>query len=285
MRSEGKMMAQLKGENQIGKFSEVAERLVSKISSYEGVSGIVLLGGIARGFTDKFSDLDVTTILGTDDGFLRTKIRDTALAEEKCSGIEIDMELHLLEDIKSAEWDEIERWEFSKAKIVSDPEGETKEVLTRKLMVPEDFWTEHIAACAEYIEWYCCPIEESVSTIAEAWVERGDVVSAHHCLNYGVELMLKMIFALNREFLPPPKWKLFYSYRLRWLPEEYKELVKEAMTVREFSATELDRRLRALRKMWRWVVPKMEEETDMTLDQIHEYYVQNMLGQTSASSN
>ena len=50
------MMFKLKGKNQIRKFRRVAEDLALKISSLEGVSGIVFIRGLVRGFADKFSD-------------------------------------------------------------------------------------------------------------------------------------------------------------------------------------------------------------------------------------
>jgi hypothetical protein len=46
-------------------------------------------------------------------------------------------------------------------------------------------------------------------------------------MNYGVDLLTEMIFALNKKYLPPPKWRMFYSYRLEWLPEGYRELIAE----------------------------------------------------------
>jgi len=67
----------------------------------------------------------------------------------------------------------------------------------------------------EYLKWYCCPVKKDAGTVAEVWIRKGDLTSAHYCLNYGVELLLKLIFALNKEFLPSPKWRLFYSYSLK----------------------------------------------------------------------
>jgi predicted nucleotidyltransferase len=64
-------MAGLEGENLLNLFKPVSERLVYEISSVKGVSGIVLLGGLARGFMDKFSDLDVTVLLDNPDNTLK----------------------------------------------------------------------------------------------------------------------------------------------------------------------------------------------------------------------
>jgi len=60
-------MLNVKGKNQIRKFRRIAEGLASKIASYEGVAGIIFIGGLVRGFTDKFSDLDIIVFLNRKD--------------------------------------------------------------------------------------------------------------------------------------------------------------------------------------------------------------------------
>jgi len=271
------MVVQLKGENRVKKFRRVAERLASKISSCEGVTGIVFIGGLVRGFADKFSDLDITVFLNKRDEELRKKICSLGIDEERRSGIDIDLEVHFLEDFERRKWDEADRWEFSKAEIVFDLEGEVKKVFGGKLKVPKDFWTKRIVACAEYLRWYCCPTREDIGTVAESWIERGDLVAAHYCLNYVVDLLRRMVFALNREFLPAPKWRMFYSYTLNWLPKGYSELIREAMSLRSFSVRDFNKRLEAIRKIWWKIVPKIKEETGLTADLISKYYVEKIL--------
>jgi predicted nucleotidyltransferase len=272
-----KMMVKLKGENQIRKFRQVAEELVSKISSFEGVTGIVFIGGLVRGFADKFSDLDIIVFLSRRDEQLRRQISDLGLDEQRRLGIDVDLEVHFLEDFKKWKWDEVDKWDFSRAEVVFDPKGEIKKVFSEKLRVPKDFWIKRIVICGEYLKWYCCPSREEVGTVAESWIERGDLVAAHYCLNYAVDLLLRIVFALNREFLPAPKWRLFYSYSLKWLPPNYKELIKESMSLKSFSIEDFDRRLKAIRKMWHSILPRIENETGLTSEQISKYYVEKIL--------
>jgi len=84
---------------------------------------------------------------------------------------------------------------------------------------------------------------------------------------------------LNKEFLPAPKWRLFYSYRLKWLPKDYKRLVEEATKIKNLSVKEVDRRLKVIRRIWRLVLPKIEEETGLTSELISKYYVERVLHQ------
>ena len=278
-------MTKLKGMNEIETFRRVAEKLVSRISAYKEVCGILYHGGLVRGFADRFSDLDITVFLDRKDKELQRAIRSIGLEEEQRSGLETDLMIHNLEDFRKEKWNEIERREFSKVKIVLDPEGQIEELLSEKLSVSRDFWVSRIATLTEYLKWYCCPPGEGVGTITEVWVERGDLVAAHHCMSYGLDLILEMVFALNREFFPSPKWSLFDSYELRWLPDDYRHLVKKTMVVKSFSKGDLDGRLNSVRQLWNRLLPKVEKETRMTLEELHVYYVRNVLHQNVSFSD
>jgi len=273
-----KTAAELKGENQIKTFRGIARNLASKISSHKGVAGIAFIGGLVRGFADRFSDVDIVVLLAERDEHLRKQLYDLSASTQRRLGIDIDLEAHFLEDFKKQKWDEFDRWEFSKAEIVYDPERVIKRVFEQKLRLPEGFWTTRVAVCAEHLKWYCCPPRDDVGTIAESWVKRGDLLSAHHCLTYGADLIVRIMFALNKEHLPAPKWRLFYSYNLKWQPESYRKLIKDAMKIESFSTEHFNLRLKAIRKIWHSILPKIEDETRLTMDQLSKHYVEKILG-------
>ncbi|MEM3458986.1 MAG: DUF4037 domain-containing protein [Candidatus Bathyarchaeia archaeon] len=278
-------MVGLKGENRIEVFRKAAEQLVSRISSFDGVVGIVFLGGLVRGFADRFSDLDVTVFLGDADEGLVRRVRGVVSEVEKRFGVETDVMVHVLSEFRRWRWDEADRWELSRAEIVYDPKGEVKRIFEDKLRLPKDLWTKRIAVCAEYLRWCACPPREGVGTVAESWIERGDLASAHYCLDYALELLIRLVYALNKEFLAPPKWRIHYAYRLKWLPKDYEKLVKEAMTVKSLSVKEFNRRLEAIRKLWSNITPKIKEVTGLEKEQLSKYYVEKVLKQTSVLSN
>jgi predicted nucleotidyltransferase len=280
-----KMKPKLKGKNKIKLFRASAERLVSKIAAREGVVGIVFLGGVVRGFADRFSDLDIIVFLSRKDEQLRMQIYNLGLEERKRSALDIDLEVHFFREFKKWKWDETDRWDFSHAKIVVDPKGEIKKMFEAKLSIPRESWIRRIATCGEYLRWYCCPTEESIGTIAEAWIDRGGLMSSHYCLNYAMELLLEVLFALNKEFLPPPKWRIFYLYKLKWLPEDYKKLFGDVICVKNLSIEDLSRRLIAVRKIWFEVLPKIRDETGLTPEKMSKYYVDKILEQTWMAPN
>lgn len=271
-------MTELKGENLLNQFKPVAERLVSEISSVKSVSSIILLGGLTRGFMDKFSDLDIMVLLETFDNSLKQRVRKIG-AKAELTDLDLDLEIYSTADFRAEAWDDMDRWEYSHAKVAFDPEGEIGKIITDKLKVPESFWTERIAVHVEHLKWYCCPPDETAGTISEAWMERGDLTAAHYCLNYALEVMLELAFALNHEFVPAPKWRLYYSYKLRRLPEGFKKDMEEALKVESFSLKELRRRLKAIRVMWSKIVPIVKDETNLTIAQLHTYFIKNILQQ------
>jgi predicted nucleotidyltransferase len=275
------MRVELKGQNRITEFRRFAKELTSKISKDKNVVGIVLLGGVVRGFADKFSDLDITVFLDKKDDGLCRKIRNIGSQMAKSHNVDLDLMVHYLGDLRKWKMkEEALKWEYSNAKIVLDDKGDVKRVLRGKLRPPKDFWIRRIVVCGEYIKWYCCPPEEGVGTISESWIERGDLASAHYCLNYSVDLLLRLLFAINREFVPAPKWRIFYSYKLKWLPSDYSELIQEAMITPRLSSGEFNRRLTAIRKIWHGIAAKIEEETGLTPKTISKYYVEKILQQT-----
>ena len=271
------MAVELKGENRIKEFRRIAKELASKISDGKGVAGIAFIGGLVRGFADRNSDLDIVVLLTARDESLRRRINELASNEAKRHRVDLDMEVHFLEDFRKRKWDEIDRWEFAKAEIVFDPEGKFREALSEKFQLPKSLWIRRIVACAEYLKWYCCPPQENVGTVAENWVERGDIQSAHYCLNYCEDLVLKILFALNREHLPAPKWRLFYSHKLKWLPKDYSDLISEVMKIKSYSLEDFNRRLQALRSLWNSILPKIRAETGLDGDEISRYYVNKIL--------
>jgi len=275
------MRIELKGKNRITKLRRTAKQLTSKISRDKNVVGIVLLGGVVRGFADKFSDLDITVFLDKRDDDLCRKIRNMGSSMAKSHNIDLDLIVHYLDDFKKWKMkEEALKWEYSNAKIVLDTTGKIKNALREKLRLPKDFWIRRIVVYSEYLKWYCCPPDKSTGTIAESWIERGDLTSAHYCLNYSVDLLLRLLFAVNREFVPAPKWRIFYSYRLKWLPTDYNELLREATITTSLSLGELSRRLIAIRRMWHEIAEKIEEETGLTQKTMSKYYVEKILQQT-----
>jgi len=273
-------MIHLQGENEIVRLRQIADKLAADISRFQNVTGVIFMGGLARGFMDKYSDIDIIALLDKENSFVRKQVKQASSEEQKNAAVDIDVEVHTLAAYTKKKWNEIDRWSFSKANVVFDPNGTVRRLLDEKLCISSELWIKRIAVCSEYLKWYCCPAIESAKSMAEAWIDRDDLSSAHYCLSYSLDTMLRLIFALNNEFVPPAKWKLFYSYSLQWLPTNYEKLLKEAMTIRAFSEDDCRRRISALKKLWSSILPEIEEKTGLNLEKLSKHYVEKVLRQS-----
>lgn len=101
-------MPQIQGENQIAKLRQAAEKLASKISNAQDITGIVFMGGLARSFMDKYSDIDVIIILRKENDATRKRIRQIGLEAQQLAGVDMNVEVHTLEAFRKKKWNEID---------------------------------------------------------------------------------------------------------------------------------------------------------------------------------
>lgn len=123
------------------------------------------MGGLVRGFMDKYSDIDIMVFLNRKDRALAKRLRKIGSDAQKRTGIDVDLEVHPLENLKKRRWTEVDRWSFAKSEIVYDPNGETGILFEDKLRVPDDFWVRRVVVCCEYLKWYCCPPKKNTETM------------------------------------------------------------------------------------------------------------------------
>ncbi|MBO3754064.1 MAG: nucleotidyltransferase domain-containing protein [Candidatus Brockarchaeota archaeon] len=239
----------LKAER-LAEATAVGEEFASKLKR-NGVVGIVFLGGVARGYFNRFSDVDIIV-------FKRRKARLGMKREDEVEykGFVIDYEIVDYEDKLESEWDMEARWAFSTARIFYDPEGKIGKLIARKVCLKEREKKWMIIEGLTQSEWYC-------NTVSESWVHRGDMVSAHRSINLALEYLFKALFGLNNQLLPSEKWLAYQAQQLSWLPEGFNKMLREITLVREVSIRELRRRRSALNNLWRQMLQRAKKETGM----------------------
>ncbi len=273
-------MDALKGPNEIERVRSIAAELRSYLVSYRKVMGIVYSGALVRGFADKYSDVDITVFLSENDEVLRKELNDKVEDIHKRVGTDIDFVVYVFSDFSRRKWNETDRWDFSNADIVYDPTGQMRKFINEKLRVKESFWLKRIVIAAQHLRWYCCPLKGEMGTMAETWISRGNLASAHNCVTYGLDTIFAIVFALNKEFLPPVKWRIFDSYRLKWQPERYCESIEEILTIRSLSESDFSRRVFALRALWQRILPKIIKETGLDAESMSKLYVDKIFHKT-----
>jgi predicted nucleotidyltransferase len=266
------MQLQLPEErNRIQEFRIIAMQIEQQALGFEEVEAVILLGGLARGYTDDSSDLDISIIARGDIASLRREFDRINKETTERTGIHTDIEVHAFDEFALQMWGEIERFTFSNCLVSYDRHGRTERLIKEKLALPGDFWTRAIVARCINLSWHVCPEPPSVSS-TELWVGRGDLVQAHYCLNHSVDLLLELLFALNREFMPAAKWQVFYARRLRWKPVEFEQQWEEMLLTKSFDISDLSRRQDALRQLWPELLQKALYETNLDMDMMRRFY-------------
>ena len=110
-------------------------------------------------------------------------------------------------------------------------------------------------------EWY-------INRLTQLWIERGNIISAHHMFNQGLNYFFDMLFGLNNELVADMKWRYYCVEQMEQLPHHFKERFKEIMILHSLTEEELNRRKSAFMEMWREMQPMIEAEVKMTFEEI-----------------
>ena len=236
------------------KATRVAKEFVQPFVRDEMV-GIVFLGAIVRGYFDHSSDIDIA--------FFKKQGADFPLTNKflQIEDLEVQCWVSNYESELTNSWDMSRRWAYSQGQIYSDPSGKISQLLKEKVpMQPEEKkWL--MMSGLTLSEWY-------INRLTQVWVERGNITSAHHMFDQGLNYFFDMLFGLNNQLVADMKWRYYCVEQLEQLPHNFQENIKNAMTLHSLSIEELERRQTAFMEMWREMKPIIENEVQMTFDEM-----------------
>lgn len=235
------------------KATQVAKEFAQQYVRDE-IVGIVFLGAIARGYFDRLADIDIA--------LFKKRASGISLATQylKVEGFEIHCHLADYEDELNESWDMAKRWTFSQGQIYFDPQGRISKLLEDKVPLKPEEKRWLLMSGSALSEWY-------VNRLTQLWVERGNLISAHHMFAQGINYFFDMLFALNNELVADMKWRYYCAEKLQTLPRNFQQRIKETMILNAISLEELERRQKAFMEMWREMVPLVEQEVQMPYDE------------------
>ncbi len=223
----------------------------------DGLVGIVFLGAIARGYFDASADIDIA--------FFKNNVLAIPMPVmfQKVDGFEIHSHVEEYESAVQSPWDMPRRWTYSQGQIHYDPNGLIARLLLEKvpLQPHEKKWL--LMSGLALSEWY-------INSLTGLWVERGNLTSAQHMFNQGLNYFFELLFAINDQLVADVKWRYYCVERLPRLPEHFRETIQEVMTLHEFTVPEIERRKGAFMAMWRQMLPLVEQEVQMSYTEIKE---------------
>ena len=221
----------------------------------EEIVGIVFLGAIARGYFDRSADIDIALI--------KKQAAEISLANKflRVDDLEIHIWLSDYESELTTPWDMAKRWTFSQGQIFYDPMGKISRLIDERVpLKPEE---KKLMLMSGFVlsEWY-------INRLTDLWVERGNMISAQHMFNQGLNYFFDMLFGLNHQLVPDMKWRYYCVEKLEQLPHNFQESIKNTMILHSISLEELDRRKEAFMEMWREMKPIIESEVQMSFDEM-----------------
>ncbi len=238
------------------KATKIAKEFVQSFIC-DDIVGIVFLGAIARGYFDNSADIDI------------------AIFKKEGSQIQITQKFYKIEDMEvqiwlsdyeselTDPWDMAKRWTYSQSQIYFDPQEKIVQLLKEKVPLKPEEKKWLMMSGLTLSEWY-------INRLTRLWIERGNMVSAHHMIDQGLIYFFDMLFGLNNELVADMKWRYYCVEKLERLPHNFQEKIKDSMVLYSFSLEELERRRKTLMDMWGEMKPIVEEEVQMSYDEILE---------------
>ena len=224
--------------NEYETYSRQAQVFGERFAGFEGVVGVLLTGGVARGYADHFSELDLAVYLTRFhfEDWTRRGLAPFPEGDSCVEGWHVDFDYLCYEDEMAGEWEHVKRWDRSYAVILHDPQGLMREMLAHKAILSEGEKQRLVNRYLILYGDYFCKV------VVPSWLHRGDLLAAHHCLNVAFDSLIRAVFLANDELVPFDKWTLNLSYTLAWTPQHWQERVEQALLVLEVSQADVERR-------------------------------------------
>jgi hypothetical protein len=236
------------------KATQVAQDFVQPYMN-ANVVGIVFLGAIARGYFDRAADIDIA--------LFKKQGSEIPLTDKflHIDGFEVQIWLSDYKSELKALWDMPKRWTYSQGQIYFDPQGKIARLLEEKVPLRPEEKRWLMMSGLTLSEWY-------VNRLTQLWVERGNLISAHHMFDQGLIYFFDMLFGLNNQLVADMKWRYYCVEQLERLPHNFQECMQSTMSLHSISLEELERRRRAFMEMWGEMKPVVEEEVGMSFDEM-----------------
>lgn len=205
---------------------EISKKIVNEFKKDERIEGVMNLGGIARGFADIDSDIDIAV-------FSNKQLENFTLGETIVDGVDIELFNIALSD-KTENWSPIQKEAYDEGIIAYDKSGKVNAFLKKTLEFTADDFNHLFAEQAFALAWHGwiytpyrnkCIKGYNWILPNDLWIKRGEPKNAYFLLNKCVNIFIDLLFIINKKWIPDFKWVLIKSKKLAFLPEDYSKKI------------------------------------------------------------
>ena len=241
----------LKGENTVRELLDVLKKSLRTFTGLHGLAGIILAGGLSRGYADYLSEIDLVIFLREKEYFeYKNGACPFALGISVIDGYLYDIKIMNFDEEKNKVYDSVALWDLSYAFIVHDPDNLIDDFIKLKLSKPIDILSATGFMWNAY--WF-------YKLAGDIWIHRHDTLQGHFVFNQVIKPLLSALFIANKEYIPHEKWIIHMARSLSWKPHNWETLLAGAMNTGDFSIQSLLDRQQCIDKLWNSINKKICE--------------------------
>lgn len=212
-------------KSMLKKHKIIADGFCEEILKDSRVEGVMYLGGLARGYADEFSDIDISV-------FSNEPLKDLRLGE-RFTPEGFDLEIFNVAINEGFEkWPAIQKEAYEEGIIASDKNGKVRGFLDKALRFENDYRTKRALELIFDMAWhgwvYTPYKNRDIKGYRwilpeDLWFRRSNVQNAFYVAQKCVGDFIELLFAANNKWTPDFKWRFVKLFNLSRLPENAKE--------------------------------------------------------------
>jgi hypothetical protein len=237
----------LKSENIIAELLAALNKTLGKFTALNGVVGIILNGGLSRGYGDFLSEIDIVIFL---DKEFHSENMGFPLGISMVDGYLYDIKAVDFQQECEKKYDSVALWDLSYASVLYDPEGKIEKFISEKLSKGVEI--SEASGLLWSVYW-------SYKLAGDIWIHRQDAVQGHFTFNNAIKPLIGALFITNKEYIPHEKWIIHMSKSLSWKPDNWMERLTAAMGTGDFSEESLVARQKYIDGLWSDINKKLCE--------------------------
>jgi len=244
----------LNSANIITELLTALNKSLDRFTALNDVVGIILDGGLSRGYGDHLSEIDIVIYL-QEKNFSEYKNGGCPFASgiTMLDGYLYDIKVVDFEQESKKNYDSVALWDLSYASVLYDPDGKIADFIKRKLSKTVEISEAGGLLWNAY--W-------SYRLAGDIWIHRQDITQGHFVLNNAIKPLVEALFIFNKEYIPHEKWLIHMSKSLLWHPDNWEQRLMGAMNTGDFSVQSLVTRQTYIDGLWNDINRKLCETSD-----------------------